>query len=306
MSKTRSFPKSGVRRRRRRSPATAQQQKHNDEEKVLGRSRSKSLGNEHERIVLKSHLGYREAETKIKKSKSYGTTMAEYVLSKYGRNVEIDEDELEFGEMVEDEMIAVDESTYLLAGESDEYDALVRGDTTIKASQHIDSTSLFADDPPNPPSISLAYGLINSAIVLPVLISFGSIIYHDEFFRPYMPLLVKLTVVSGTVHQICFSTFSSLPFSVGQVQDAGLIFLSKMASDMVRRCKEDVGEGGVPHSDDEILATATIGLGLCTALLGLGLVLIGYFRLASTVQLLPTPVVGGYLAFIGFFCGQGE
>jgi len=246
----------------------------------------------------------------MKKSKSYGGVMetrkmAEYMLSKYGRNVEVEEeDEASIIEEEEDGVLVVDESTYLLVG-SDEYDGTDhRSDAT--ASQPIDSTDLFAEDPPNPPSISLAYGLINSTIVLPVLISFGSIIYHDDFFRPYMPLLVKLTVVSGTVHQICFSTFSSLPFAVGQVQDAGLIFLSKMASDIVRRCREDVGEDGSPHSDEEILATATIGLALCTALLGLGLVVIGYFRLASTVQLLPTPVVGGYLAFIGFFCGQGK
>jgi len=320
MSKARSFPKSGVRRRQgggqRVTPpppaaATNQQRRCRQDEEIgtIRRSRSKSLGNEHERIVQRSHVGYGEAEARMKKSKSYGGVletrkMAEYMLSKYGRNVEVEEeDEASIIEEEEDGVLVVDESTYLLVG-SDEYDGTDhRSDAT--ASQPIDSTDLFAEDPPNPPSISIAYGLINSTIVLPVLISFGSIIYHDDFFRPYMPLLVKLTVVSGTVHQICFSTFSSLPFAVGQVQDAGLIFLSKMASDIVRRCREDVGEDGSPHSDEEILATATIGLALCTALLGLGLVVIGYFRLASTVQLLPTPVVGGYLAFIGFFCGQG-
>jgi SulP family sulfate permease len=36
-----------------------------------------------------------------------------------------------------------------------------------------------------------------------------------------------MTVVSGVVHQLCFSMFSSLPFAVGQVQDAGLIFCRK-------------------------------------------------------------------------------
>mmetsp|Transcript_43759 Transcript_43759/g.133163 ORF Transcript_43759/g.133163 Transcript_43759/m.133163 type:complete len:737 (-) Transcript_43759:275-2485(-) len=150
----------------------------------------------------------------------------------------------------------------------------------------------------NPVSMSILYGLINTAIVLPVIMSFGSIIYQDEAFRPYLPVLVKLTVFSGVVHQLCFSTFSTLPFAVGQVQDAGLIFLSAMTSDMVKRCRD----GG--HSDEELLATVTVGLGLFTAILGFGLVVIGRCRLASYVQLLPTPVVGGYLAFIGFFCGQ--
>ena len=242
------------------------------------------MGNEHERIYGNSYQGYRLAEERLKKSKSYGgvgtTTISSYVLSKYGRNEEVEVE---------------DETTYLLEGAEGQD----RFDDNFAYASASTGTNIFANEAPNPPSISITYGLINSAIVLPVLISFGSIIYHDEFFRPYIPLLVKLCVVSGTVHQICFSTFSSLPFAVGQVQDAGLIFLSKIASDLVRRCKE---EG---HNDEEILATVTIGLGLCTALLGLGLLIIGYFKLASTVQLLPTPVVGGYLAFIGFFCGQG-
>lgn len=242
------------------------------------------MGNEHERIYGSSYQGYRLAEERLKKSKSYGgvgpTTISSYVLSKYGRNEEVEVE---------------DETAHLLEGTEGQE---TFDDNFACAPASMD-TNIFANEAPNPPSISITYGLINSAIVLPVLISFGSIIYHDDFFRPYIPLLVKLCVVSGTVHQICFSTFSSLPFAVGQVQDAGLIFLSKIASDLVRRCKE---EG---HDDEEILATVTIGLGLCTVLLGLGLLIIGYFKLASTVQLLPTPVVGGYLAFIGFFCGQG-
>jgi len=134
----------------------------------------------------------------------------------------------------------------------------------------------------NPAWICALYGLINATIVLPVLMSFGAIIYRDEAFSPYMPVLVKLTLVSGIVHQLCFSTLSSLPFAVGQVQDAGLIFLSSMASSMVQHCRSR----GV--DDESMLATVTVGLSLCTALLGLGLVLVGYFGLAQYVQMLPT------------------
>lgn len=150
----------------------------------------------------------------------------------------------------------------------------------------------------NPPMLSLLYGIVNCFIVLPVIMSFGSIIYHDDFFRPYMSVLMKLTVVSGVVHQITFSTFSSLPFAVGQVQDAGLIFLSAMATDVVLRLKS------MSVDDTSILATVTIGLSIYTALLGCALCAIGKFQLASYCQLLPSSVVGGYLAYIGFFCGQ--
>ena len=152
--------------------------------------------------------------------------------------------------------------------------------------------------------ISALYGLINVAIVLPVLMSFGTIIYNDKTFEPYLPVLLKLTVLSGTVHQICFSTCSSLPFAVGQVQDAGLIFLSSMAGTIVKYCRNQYPHEEKGLVDEYILATTTIILPLCTTILGIGLVLIGRANLASYVQILPTPVVGGYLAFIGFFCGQ--
>ena len=161
------------------------------------------------------------------------------------------------------------------------------------------------EEPITPPGISVLYALVNASIVLPVLMSFGAIIYRDDFFRPHISVLMKLTVVSGAVHQLTFSSMSSLPFAVGQVQDAGLIFLSAMAGDIVRRLKEEDGDGdGEGYDDDEILATVTVGLSLCTALLGVALVAVGRLGLASYCQLLPTSVVGGYLAYIGFFCGQ--
>ncbi len=46
--------------------------------------------------------------------------------------------------------------------------------------------------------------------------------------------LAKAVVLSAAVHQCVFSWRSTLPFAIGQVQDAGLIFLSKMATDVAR------------------------------------------------------------------------
>lgn len=151
---------------------------------------------------------------------------------------------------------------------------------------------------PNPTWVCVLFGVINATIVIPVIMSFGNIIYQNAAFVPYMPVLIKLTMVSGVVHQLCFSTLSSLPFAVGSVQDAGLIFLSSMASNMVEYCRN---EG---HDDEVMLATVTVGLGLAAAVLGLGLVVVGKLRLAGYVQMLPTCVIAGYLAFIGFFCGK--
>jgi MFS superfamily sulfate permease-like transporter len=152
-------------------------------------------------------------------------------------------------------------------------------------------------DDGNPLYVSILYGAINCTIVIPVVMSFGNIIYRDDAFAPYMPVLIKLTLVSGFVHQMCFSTFSTLKFAVGSVQDAGLIFLSSMAADIVAYCRR---EG---YNDETMLATVTVGLGLSAALLGIGLVIVGRLGLAGYVQMLPTCVVAGYLAYIGWFVG---
>lgn len=52
------------------------------------------------------------------------------------------------------------------------------------------------------------------------------------------------------------------------------------------------------------ISAACFILCTCTGLLGVALVVLGRLRLASVVQYLPMPVIGGYLAFIGYFCGQ--
>lgn len=78
------------------------------------------------------------------------------------------------------------------------------------------------------------------------------------------------------------------------MQDAGLIFLSKIAGDVA-----DAMEG---EPLEHMLATALVTLSLSTTLLGAALILTGRLRLAALVQYLPMPVVGGYLAFIGLYC----
>ncbi|KAG6622123.1 Sulfate Permease (SulP) Family [Phytophthora cinnamomi] len=142
------------------------------------------------------------------------------------------------------------------------------------------------------------YGVLNTVILVPLMISFAQIIFRDPEFQPYMNDLVKLVLVSAAVHQICFSCVSSLPFAMGQVQDAGLIFLSAMCSSIIKTLHELRGDA---FSMEEVLATTLFTMAVSTAVLGAALIVTGKLRLASFVQYLPMPVVGGYLAFIGFY-----
>eukprot|EP00051_Salpingoeca_urceolata_P016802 m.225666 g.225666 ORF g.225666 m.225666 type:complete len:984 (-) comp18784_c0_seq2:379-3330(-) len=150
----------------------------------------------------------------------------------------------------------------------------------------------------------LIFGLVNSIILVPVMISFAQIIFRDEYFQSpdRMPYLIKLVMLSSTVHQLCFTLFSSLDFAVGQVQDAGLIFLSTMSSSIVHSLHKELEHESDSEREAVILATTLCWLAMSTAMLGAAVWLTGKLKLASLVQYLPMPVVGGYLAYIGLYC----
>jgi len=67
------------------------------------------------------------------------------------------------------------------------------------------------------PSCARLLGVINSVLLVPVCISFATIIYRDPFFANHLPMLVKLVLFSALVHQAIFTACSTLPFAIGQV-----------------------------------------------------------------------------------------
>lgn len=75
--------------------------------------------------------------------------------------------------------------------------------------------------------------------------------------------------------------------NAGQVQDVGLIFISAMATDVVARC---MAAGAAPAAT---LATTLVTLTLATGVVGALIVAVGALKLASLVQFVPLPVVGG-------------
>eukprot|EP00956_Cyclotella_meneghiniana_P004846 scaffold5991_cov73-Cyclotella_meneghiniana.AAC.6 len=144
----------------------------------------------------------------------------------------------------------------------------------------------------------IIYAAINVIIAVPGLYGYASVIFNNPAFAPHVAALSKLVVLSSCVHQLAFALFSTLDFAIGTVQDAGLIFLSAMANDIANTILDNGG------TVDEIVSTTLVILPLSTASLGLVLILLGKFKLLDIVSYLPMPVIGGYLAFIGWFCLQ--
>jgi sulfate permease, SulP family len=144
----------------------------------------------------------------------------------------------------------------------------------------------------------LVYAAVNMIISAPSLYGYAAVIFNNPVFDTHMNALSKLVLFSSLVHQLGFLLFSSLDFAIGTVQDAGLIFLSSMANTIADIMVDD------GHSEAEIVSTTLVLLCAGTALLGIVLIVMGKTGVADVVSFLPMPVVGGYLAFIGYFCFQ--
>jgi len=144
--------------------------------------------------------------------------------------------------------------------------------------------------------VGLIYGIINFVVCVPSLVSYAHIVFPFKEFESQMPFLVKFYFLSSAVIQMVFSLRSTIVFSIGQVQDVGLIFLAAMVKNIVRWSRED------KLADEEILATALWNCALATLITGAALIIIGKLKLSSYVQMLPLPIVGGYLGYIGYFC----
>ncbi|KAF1794901.1 Cyclic nucleotide-binding-like [Phytophthora cactorum] len=118
---------------------------------------------------------------------------------------------------------------------------------------------------------------IGTKIAGPVMIGFATMIFSHPDFSETLPMLT--------------SWFSH------PVQDTGMIFLASMASSIMTELGSTVPL--------ERIATVLVHLSISTMLVGVGLILTGKAKLASLVQYLPTPVIGGYLAYVGFFMVKG-
>lgn len=144
--------------------------------------------------------------------------------------------------------------------------------------------------------VGFLYGVVNLIVCVPSLVSYAHIVFTQPEFAVFMPYLVKLYFLSSSVMQAAMTWRSSIVFSIGQVQDVGLIFLAGMVRNIVAWARHD------NMTSQEVLATSLWQCCTSTVVVGIFLVLVGRLQVSQYVQLLPLPVVGGYLGYIGYFC----
>jgi len=143
---------------------------------------------------------------------------------------------------------------------------------------------------------AVVFGLINATAGIPALVAYAAIVFRDPIYASQVDLLCKFFFISSALHQTVFNLFSTLPFAMGQVQDVGIIFLSAMGTSIAALTVEAGRDAATA------LGTALLTMTFSTFLVGLGTMFVARKSLAQFVQYIPLPVMGGYLAFVGYFC----
>lgn len=143
---------------------------------------------------------------------------------------------------------------------------------------------------------AVVFGLINATAGIPALVAYAAIVFRDPVYEQSLDLLCKFFFLSSAIHQAVFCLCSALPFAMGQVQDVGIIFLSAMATS-IAGLTADAGRDA-----ETALGTALLTMTVSTFLVGLATLFVARRHLAQLVKYIPLPVMGGYLAFVGYFC----
>lgn len=76
---------------------------------------------------------------------------------------------------------------------------------------------------------SITIGIINAVIAVPVMASFTAIIFDEDVFTPVLSSLGKLVILASALHQVIFTTRSSMKYAVGQVSFLFSFFLKPHA-----------------------------------------------------------------------------
>ena len=110
----------------------------------------------------------------------------------------------------------------------------------------------------------------------------------------HRPAGIGLALFGGAVVMLGIAVFSSLPFSVGSVQDTTATILALAVARIAAT---------VP--DDEAFLTVVLAIAVTTVAAGVFFFVLGTLRLGQLVRYIPYPVIGGFLAGTGWLLAKG-
>ncbi len=143
----------------------------------------------------------------------------------------------------------------------------------------------------------ISAGAVNGILTVMLQISFAAMIFSG----PLSHLFAKgvgLTLFGGLVFGVVLAITSSVRGVVAIVQDAPCAILALAAAAVVAGLPASTGES-------EIYFTVVAVIAASSVLTGVVFYLLGRFRLGNLVRFIPYPVVGGFLAGIGWLLFTG-
>lgn len=144
----------------------------------------------------------------------------------------------------------------------------------------------------------LVAGSVAGVLVIMAQTSFAVLIFAGDL-APYVSYGLGLTFLAAAVMNLVVAFGSSLPGAVANPQDGPAAILAASAAAMA---------GNLPagSTGQELLATVLATIALMSLVAGVFFFLLGWFRQGGLVRYVPYPVVGGFLAGIGWLLVQGS
>ena len=144
----------------------------------------------------------------------------------------------------------------------------------------------------------LAAGAVSALVMLSYAMSLGTMIFSADLAR-YAMLGVPTALVSCVVTALVIALTSSMRLNIGGPDSNAAAFLAGVAAGVASSVRAD---GGSPQT---LLLTVLIAIALCSIVTGIVLYAIGSSKRSRSLQFLPYPVLGGFLAGTGYLLLAG-
>jgi SulP family sulfate permease len=139
---------------------------------------------------------------------------------------------------------------------------------------------------------ALATAPITALLTVITCVSYSAIVFSGPLAGDYA-VGVGLAFVSAIVLTLVVALGSSYPGSLAYAQAEPAVIVAIIA--------QGIAAGlGAAAAPEQVLPTVLVAISLAALVCGLGFLLLGWLRYGDLVRYVPLPVVGGFLAGVGF------
>jgi SulP family sulfate permease len=144
----------------------------------------------------------------------------------------------------------------------------------------------------------LTAGTVSTLVMLCYAMSLGTLVFSADLAR-YAEFGVPTAFISCIVTALVIALTSSMRLNIAGPDSNATAFLAGVAAGVASSVRADGG------SAQTILLTVLIAIALCSVVTGIVLYVIGSSKRSRSLQFLPYPVVGGFLAGTGYLLLAG-